>query len=133
MYDDRGYDSAPLRSAMQGRGLESRIAARSRRSNETRVAKAERIDANQPIFKTRVRVEHSFATMKHNMACGLYHGLGLARAQSEIGLTCLVYNMVRLSFLQAKIMLFYPFYALFTVESENILTINLNSPKSLIY
>lgn len=103
VYGDRGYDSAPLRSALQARGLEPRIAARSRQSNETRVAKAERIDTNQLITKTRVRVEHSFATMKHNMACRLHRGIGLARAQSEIGLTCLVYNMVRLSFLEVKL------------------------------
>ena len=103
VYGDRGYDSASLRSALQARGLEPRIAARSRQSNETPVAKAERIDANQLLNKTRVRVEHSFATMKHNMACRLHRGIGLARAQSEIGLTCLVYNMVRLSFLETKL------------------------------
>ena len=102
VYGDRGYDSAKLRSELQARGLEPRIAARSRQSNETRAAKVERIETNQQFAKTRVRVEHGFAMIKHNMGCRLHRGIGLARAQSELGLTCLVYNMARLRFLAAK-------------------------------
>lgn len=78
--------------------LEPQIAARLRETQETLSAKAERIETNRQIAKTRVRVEYGFATIKHNMVCGLHRGIGLARAQSEIGLMCLVY-IARLSLL----------------------------------
>lgn len=51
----------------------------------------------------RVLEKSVFAATKYNRGCRLYRGIGLARAQSEIGLTCLVYNMARLCFLAAKL------------------------------
>lgn len=91
LYGKRGLDSAKLRSELQTRGIEPSIAARSRQSNETQPAKTERIETNRQIAKTRVRVEPGFTTMKYNNGCRWHRGVGLSRAQSEIGLTSLTH------------------------------------------
>ena len=56
--------------------LELQIAARLRETQEPLSAKAERIETNRQNAKTRVRVEHGYATIKHNMVCGLHRGIG---------------------------------------------------------
>lgn len=85
VYADRGYDSAALRSSLTALGHEPCIASRApTRGNETAPAKTARISTNQKISRTRVRVEHIFGALKHDMGCRLHRGIGLARAESEI-------------------------------------------------
>lgn len=48
-------------------------------------------------------MEQGYTTMKYNMGCRFQRGRGLARAQSEIGLMCLIYNMARLRFLETEL------------------------------
>lgn len=64
LYSKRGLESTKLRSALQ-----------------TRPTKAERIETYRQIAKTWVRVEHGFATIKHNMGCSLYRGTFFTQAQ----------------------------------------------------
>ena len=104
VYADRGYDSAAIRSGLQSLGHEPRIAARApRQTQETEEVKGQRKTANRKIARRRVRVEHVFATLKHNMGCRLHRGIGLARAQSEIMLENVAYNLRRLVSLEAKL------------------------------
>ena len=104
VYADRGYDSAAIRSGLQSLGHEPRIAARApRQIQKTEEVMAPRKTANQKIARTRVRVEHIFATLKHNRGCRLHRGIGLTRAQSEIMLENVAYNRRRLVSLEAKL------------------------------
>ncbi|MXX94187.1 MAG: IS5 family transposase [Gammaproteobacteria bacterium] len=101
---DRGYDSVRIRSGLTVLGHEPCIAARApTRGHETKTAKSARITTNQKLSRTRVRVEHIFGTIKHDMGCRLHRGIGLARAESEIFLQNLVYNMRRLVSVEAKL------------------------------
>lgn len=100
---DRGYDSNKVRSELERLGHEPQIAVRQRRgSTETKRAHRQRVTTNQKIARKRVRVEHVFGTIKHNMGCRLHRGIGLARAKSELTLENVVYNMRRLVSLEVK-------------------------------
>ena len=104
VYADRGYDSSAIRSGCQVLGHEPRIASRApRHGREPTTKTTPRKEANQKIARTRVRVEHVFAAIKHDMGCRLHRGVGRTRAEAEILLTNVVYNMRRRVSLEAKL------------------------------
>ena len=99
VYGDRGYDSAALRTHMEQTRREPMIAFRAPR-REPEGMKFLRLTANKTIAKTRARVEPVLGTIPHDMGCVCHRGMGLARAQSELVLEYLVYNLRRLVFWQ---------------------------------
>ena len=99
VYGDRGYDSAELRAYLEQTGRVPMIAFRAPR-RETEGMKSLRLTSIKTITKTRVRVEHVFGTIQHDMGCVCHRGIGLARAQSELVLEHLVYNLRPWVFLQ---------------------------------
>ena len=104
VYADRGYDSSAIRSGCQVLGHEPRIAARApRHGREPTTKTTPRKEANHKIARTRVRVEHVFAAIKHDRGCRLHRGVGRTRAEAEILLTNVVYNMRRRVSLEAKL------------------------------
>ena len=104
VYADRGYDSSAIRSGCQVLGHEARIASRApRHGREPTTKTTPRKEANHKISRTRVRVEHVFAAIKHDRGCRLHRGVGITRAEAEILLTNVVYNRRRRVSLEAKL------------------------------
>ena len=101
VYGDRGYDAAALRAHLEATGREPKIAFRARR-NEGASMKILRQEVNRVLAKTRARVEHVFGAIQHDMGCTLHRGIGLRRAQSELQMEHVVYNLRRLVFLVGK-------------------------------
>ena len=98
VYGDRGYDAAALRAHLDATGREPKIAFRTPRQ-EPESLKFIRQETNRLLAKTRARVEHVFGAIQHDMGCTLHRGIGLRRAQSELQLEHVVYNLRRLVFL----------------------------------
>ena len=101
IYGDRGSDSAALRAHLERTGREPKIAFRAPRK-EREGLKFIRLEVNKSIAKTRARVEHVFGAIQHDMGCTLHRGIGLQRAESELVLEHLVYNLRRLVFLVSE-------------------------------
>ena len=98
VYGDRGYDSAALREHLERTGRAPKIAFRAPRQ-EREGMKIIRQHTNKTVAKTRARVEHVFGAIQHDMGCTLHRGIGLQRAQSELLMEHLVYNLRRWVFL----------------------------------
>ncbi len=78
VFESRNVKAKPIERAYRNKPLNER----QKRSNHAR-------------SKTRVRVEHVFATMKMCMRAGWNRCIGITRNRTAIAMTNLVYNMVR--------------------------------------
>ncbi len=95
VWADTAYGSAANEAYLQKNGMVSRI---HRKPKGRPMSKTTR-RANGLKSKVRSRVEHVFATQKKRMALFI-STIGIARAETKIGMANLVYNMKRLLFLR---------------------------------
>lgn len=96
VWADTAYRSAANEAYLKKNGLVSRI---HRKKPKGRPMSETTRRANGLKSKVRSRVEHVFATQKKRMAL-LISTIGIARAETKIGMANLVYNMKRLLFLR---------------------------------
>jgi transposase, IS5 family len=92
-YADSAYAGEPSRAIMKERGVEFKPIDRPWR-NRPLNGTQKRI--NKARSRTRVRVEHVFATMVMSMRAAYNRCIGRVRNAAAIAFTNLVYNMVRL-------------------------------------
>jgi IS5 family transposase len=93
VYGDSAYRSAEIEARLAARGFNSRIHVRASRNHP--LSKA-RKSANRTKSRTRVRVEHVFATQENTPGGRLIRTIGMVRAKAKIGLANFVYNVRRL-------------------------------------
>ena len=91
-FADSAYDGEPSRAMMEERGVEFKPIERAWRN---RALNGKQKRSNRARSRTRVRVEHVFATMVMSMRAAWNRCVGRARNTAAIALTNLVYNMVR--------------------------------------
>lgn len=91
-YADSAYAGEPCRVIMEQRGVEFKPIERPWRN---RPLNGKQKRTNRARSRTRVRVEHVFATMVMSMRAAWNRCVGRARNAAAIALTNLVYNMVR--------------------------------------
>jgi len=91
-YADSAYAGKPSLDMMKERGVEFKPIERPWRN---RALNGKQKRTNRARSRTRVRVEHVFATMVMSMRAAWNRCIGRARNAAAIALTNLVYNMVR--------------------------------------
>lgn len=92
LYADSAYRSAEEEARLAADKITCRICEKGMRNHPlTEQQKAE----NREKFNVRARVEHVFGAQAH-MGGHILRTMGLLRAEVKIGMTNLVYNMVRL-------------------------------------
>jgi transposase, IS5 family len=97
LYADSAYESAEIRRRMKRRGIHCYINKKGKRNSElTDKQKA----ANKAKSRTRCRVEHVFASLKGVSDKMIVRTIGLIRAESNIVMHNIVYNMTRYCFLK---------------------------------
>ena len=93
LYGDSAYYSEETEAYLQNNNIKSKVIKRKYRNKP--LAKSDH-KKNYKHSKTRVRIEHIFGTMTSQMHNALYiTSVGIKRVTSSIGLTNLLYNMVR--------------------------------------
>jgi IS5 family transposase len=97
VYADSAYRSAETERHLKARGLRSRIHKRGRRNRPLTEAE---LAANTAKSKVRARIEHVFGAQENTLGGRLVRTIGIVRAQVEIGLQNLVYNIRRLMSLE---------------------------------
>ena len=97
VYADKGYASAKREASLRERGFRPQI---QRKEPPLGVLSMKEQDRNQRIAKTRARVEHVFGGMGQ-MGAQVLKTIGLGRARFQLTLRCAVYNMRRVTQLEA--------------------------------
>lgn len=95
LYADSAYWGEPVAKVLP-KNVENRI---SERGTKVRALSEEQQANNKLKAKTRCRIEHIFGFMTNSMHGLFLRSIGKARAEFNIGLTNLVYNIFRYEFL----------------------------------
>ena len=95
VYADSAYDGKPVAEAIPV-NVENKICKQARRGRKLTDEEKER---NREYSKVRCRIEHIFGFMTGSMGGLTLRSIGLTRAEFNIGLTNLIYNMFRYEFL----------------------------------
>ena len=95
LYADSAYDGKPFAEIIP-ENVERKICKQGRRGH--RLTEEEK-QKNTEYSKIRCRIEHIFGFMTGSMNGLTLRSIGLARAEFNIGLTNLIYNMFRYEFL----------------------------------
>ena len=95
IYADSAYDGKPVAEAIPA-NVENKICKQGRRGRKLTDEEKER---NREYSKVRCRIEHIFGFMTGSMNGLTLRSIGMARAEFNIGLTNLIYNMFRYEFL----------------------------------
>ena len=95
IYADSAYDGKPVAEAIP-KNVENKICKQGRRGRKLTDEEKER---NREYSKIRCRIEHIFGFMTGSMNGLTLRSIGMARAEFNIGLTNLIYNMFRYEFL----------------------------------
>ncbi|MBQ2220663.1 MAG: IS5 family transposase [Acidaminococcaceae bacterium] len=95
VYADSAYDGKPVAEAIP-KNVENKICKQGRRGRKLTDEEKER---NREYSKIRCRIEHIFGFMTGSMNGLTLRSIGMARAEFNIGLTNLIYNMFRYEFL----------------------------------
>jgi len=99
VFADSAYVGEPIEKCLEKKNIENNICDRAYR-NTPLTKKQEK--ENRKKSRTRVRIEHIFGFMTNSMN-GIYiRSIGIARAEFNIGLMNLTYNMSRYRFLEAQ-------------------------------
>jgi IS5 family transposase len=96
VWADSAYRSEQTERLLREKGLRSRI---HRRGHRHKPLSAYQQEVNRRRSRIRVRIEHVFGAQHNEQGGKLLRTIGLVRAKAKIGLTNLVYNMRRLSYL----------------------------------
>ena len=99
MYADSAYIGSPIAEALTTNGIENRICEKGFRNHPLT---DEQKEHNRKKSKVRSRVEHVFGFMTRSMNGITVRTIGIKRAEFDIGLTNLLYNMHRYCFLCAS-------------------------------
>jgi len=97
LYADKGYVDAEREARLKGKGLRTHIQRKAAKGQPLAARQRRR---NTRIARSRARVEHVFAGLKHLGGNGV-RTIGLARATLQLNLKAAVYNLRRLCSLQA--------------------------------
>lgn len=95
VYADSAYDGKPVAEAIP-KNVENKICKQGRRGRKLTDEEKER---NREYSKIRCRIEHIFGFMTGSMNGLTLRSIGMARAEFNIGLTNLIYNMFRYEYL----------------------------------
>ena len=99
VYADSAYVGEPIEKCLQRNKIKNNICAKAFR-NKPMTKKQEK--ENRKISRTRSRIEHIFGFMTNSMNGICIRSIGFARAEFNIGLMNLTYNMSRYRFLEAQ-------------------------------
>jgi IS5 family transposase len=99
VYADSAYVGEPIEKCLQKKKIENNICDRAFRN--TPMTRQQEKD-NKKKSKTRSRIEHIFGFMTNSMNGIRIRSIGFARAEFNIGLMNLTYNMSRYRFLVAQ-------------------------------
>ena len=92
-------DSAYVGIELKNKNIENKILEKGYRNKSLTI---EQQKNNYEKSKTRCRVEHIFGFITKSMHGKIIRSIGIKRAEFNIGLTNMIYNMFRCSFLLAK-------------------------------
>lgn len=96
LYGDSAYWGIPVASALP-KNVKNEI---SERGTKYKAMTEEQVANNKRKSKTRCRVEHVFGFIKNSMHGSTLRSIGMKRAEFNIGLTNLIYNICRYEFLK---------------------------------
>jgi IS5 family transposase len=97
LWADSADRAEPIEAALKLMGFDSQIHQRAYRNRP--LSEAEK-QTNRHKSRTRARVEHVFGTWVMQMGGKLLRSMGLARAQTQLGLKNLTYNFLRFTQLE---------------------------------
>jgi len=100
VYADSAYAGAKIAATLRVCGVAPRIHERAYRNNPLTNKQKQR---NTKLSRTRARVEHVFGDQINRFRGNIIRSIGKARAALQIGLGNLLYNLLRLTFLEAKV------------------------------
>ena len=92
LYADSAYSGAPIKNILQENNIRNRIHEKGYRGSPLTEKQKER---NKRKSKTRARIEHVFGCIVNSFQGNFIRTIGIARAETVIGITNLSYNMVR--------------------------------------
>jgi IS5 family transposase len=98
-YADSAYHSEKILSYLDENGMEARICEKGTRG---KILSEEKKAKNREKSRTRCRVEHIFGSMYQKARDHVMRCIGMARANTQIGLRNLAYNMTRYSYLAKR-------------------------------
>lgn len=98
VWADSAYDSAETRRMLRRKKIGCRIHKKGARY--VTLTKKQR-EANRYKSRTRVRVEHVFASIRNRARGLIVRSIGLIRSTAEITLQNLVYNMTRVTYIRS--------------------------------
>lgn len=93
VYADAAYDTHARRARLKAEGIKPRIARRPNKHHPELPRRLKRY--NRLIARRRAAVETTFATLKHRMKLNLIRYIGLKRAQAQITMAAIAFNMRR--------------------------------------
>ena len=99
LWADSAYLSVIIMTVLDMMGFNSHINERAYRS---RPLSEQQIVDNRERSKTRAKVEHVFGAMVNEMGGKVVRAIGLARAETMLGLKNLTYNLKRYIFWQKQ-------------------------------
>ena len=99
LWADSAYLSIAIVTVLEMMGFESHINERAYRN---RPLSEQQIADNRERSKTRAKVEHVFGSMINEMGGKVVRTIGLARAETMLGLKNLAYNLKRYVFWQKQ-------------------------------
>lgn len=92
MFADSAYSGNKIRELLKNQNIRNRIHEKGYRDHPL---SKDQLERNRKKSKTRCRVEHVFGCIKNSLKGNALRSIGILRANAIIGLTNLVYNMVR--------------------------------------
>lgn len=95
LYADSAYHSEEIRMAMREKEIEGKIIRKKKKGSE--LTEEDKI-FNKIVSKTRARIEHVFADIK-SFGGDTIRTIGIKRAEIQIGLSVITYNIRRFSYL----------------------------------
>jgi transposase, IS5 family len=99
LFADSAYTGAPIEKLLEKKNIENQICKKGFRNTPLT---EEQKKSNRKKSKTRVRVEHVFGFMTNSMNGIFIRSIGMARAEFNIGMMNLTYNMSRYQFLSSQ-------------------------------
>ena len=93
VYADAAYDTHARRARLKAEGIKPRIARRPNKHHPELPPRLKRY--NQLIARRRAAVETTFATLKHRMKLNLIRYVGLAKAEAQVAMAAIAFNMRR--------------------------------------
>lgn len=92
MFADSAYSGNKIKELLKKQNIRNRIHEKGYREHPL---SRDQLERNRKKSKTRCRVEHVFGCIKNSLRGNTLRSIGILRANAIIGLTNLVYNMVR--------------------------------------